>query len=257
MKPLSDEILTLSTTATLLYLTLSSFLTLSGFIDVGAFRGADSNTIKSRQSKLRYALAIETAVGLVAGIVYYMFLSKSADSAWVLNRRYLDWYLTTPLLLLSFALYCGAAVDDKITPPMELSTLLKRDYVYAFVLTLAMLILGFLHEKTRNQARNLFLVLGFVAFAFVFWFMREIKNRAKKEIVNSGAGKGTDVADATYELDVLFWIFLGVWFLYGVVAAIPQKHPGVRHVSYNVLDGISKATFGVFLWWKTISLKTP
>ena len=66
-------------------------------------------TYNSENRYLKNALISETAVNVIATIAYIYFIQYLYDDKipleGVTSFRYLDWIITTPLLLLSFALY--------------------------------------------------------------------------------------------------------------------------------------------------------
>ena len=42
----------------------------------------------------------------------------------------------------------------------------------------------------------------------------------------------------------IFWLFSGIWAIYGIAALLPYK---VKNSMYNILDLLAKNFFGIFL----------
>ena len=64
----------------------------------------------------RHIMNIETAVSLVAGIVYGTFLDKMKQPNFKLSEiipmRYMDWMITTPLILLAVVLFYNTKLNS-------------------------------------------------------------------------------------------------------------------------------------------------
>jgi bacteriorhodopsin len=175
--------------------------------------------IRTPSTLIRHIMNIETAVSLVAGLVYGYLVEEvrkpGADLKKITQIRYFDWSITTPLILLVILLFYNgeAAIDYKI-------------YLGLVGLNAGMLYSGYLgesgaiHKMTGGIA-------GFLFFgAMVGLFYSCCVPREKNPIV--------------------FWIFALLWALYGVAYYMEDEE--TKNISYNVLDVISKALFGVVLW---------
>ncbi len=62
--------------------------------------------------------------------------------------------------------------------------------------------------------------------------------------------KVNDTEDISFKenddnLKIIFWIFTGIWSLYGIAFMLPTLH---KNLSYNMLDIISKVGFGLLVW---------
>jgi len=83
---------------------LTTYIVLFGYTAITlieALRTSSANT--------RHIMNIETTVSLVAGIVYGTFLDKMKQPNFNLSEivptRYIDWMITTPLILLAVVLF--------------------------------------------------------------------------------------------------------------------------------------------------------
>lgn len=175
--------------------------------------------IRTPVTLVRHIMNIETAISLVAGIVY-AYLNEEvrkpgADLKKITQIRYVDWSVTTPLILLVMLLFYNGenAIDYKT-------------YLAIISLNAGMLYSGYLGE-TQAIHKMTGGIAGFVFFGAMlalFYFCCLPSNRSP----------------------VVFWIFALIWTLYGVVYYIEDEE--TKNISYNILDVISKALFGVVLW---------
>jgi bacteriorhodopsin len=162
---------------------------------------------------------IETAISLVAGMVY-SFLNEEvrkpgADLKKITQIRYVDWSITTPLILLVLLLFYNGenSIDYKT-------------YLGVVSLNAGMLYSGYLgesgaiHKMTGGIAG--FLFFGAMLALFYSCCVPGSKN------------------------PIVFWIFALIWTLYGVVYYLEDEE--TKNICYNVLDVIAKALFGVVLW---------
>jgi len=207
----------------------ASFLALTGTTAITLLA---SFTEEAEANKyLRSSLISETCVNIIAGFTYTYFLKFLADKKLKLESvttvRYIDWFLTTPLLLVSFALYTGYSRGKD-------SGLNLIPLTWIVVLDILMLIAGLLGEtKVIGKYQGFF--LGFAAFAAliicVYIEYIDVENQRDKNFT-------------------VFVIFAIVWALYGFAYLLNTKW---KNISYNTLDVISKAGFGIFIWLSTIA----
>ena len=175
--------------------------------------------IRTPSAQVRHIMNIETAISMVAGLVY-SYLNEEvrkpgADLKKITQVRYVDWSITTPLILLVMLLFYNgnAAVDYKT-------------YLAIAGLNEGMLASGYLGE-TGAVHKMTGGILGFLFFAAMLTLFATC-------CLPSQANP------------IVFWIFAFLWTLYGVAYYIEDEE--TKNVSYNALDVISKALFGVVLW---------
>ena len=175
--------------------------------------------LRTPLTSARHIMNIETAVSMVAGIVYGTFLDKINKNELKLDEvmplRYMDWMVTTPLILLAIVLFYrsgGARL------PYECFTIIA-------VLNWLMLGAGYLGERGMIPF-HVGLGLGFLFFILMLAFMFTVV------IPN-----GTPIA--------VFTIFAVIWTCYGIAYTFEEEE---KNISYNILDVVSKALFGVVLW---------
>ena len=189
---------------------------------------------------VRHIMNVETCISIIACYFYGLFVieiknsqeqrKKSAENndkttdvipiEKINNMRYTDWFITTPFMLLALCMVLG----------YENKKLIK---IYPLLLTLAfnfaMLLFGYLGE-IRVLTKNLASIIGFVFFFLTYGTIWKIFMNGSK---------------ITSQSKYIFWVFLGVWSLYGVFYHTKET---TKMFGYNILDLISKAFIGIFFW---------
>jgi bacteriorhodopsin len=168
---------------------------------------------------VRHIMNIETTVSLVAGLVYGMFLEKIKQPDFKLEEivplRYIDWMITTPLILLALVLFYSNGGKQ----------VQYQTFAMIALLNWLMLLCGYLGERGSISRMN-GLVFGFV------WFLAMLAY-----IYVSAVPKGSSI--------VVFATFAIIWTLYGLAYMLDEEQ---KNIAYNVLDVTAKALFGVVLW---------
>jgi bacteriorhodopsin len=196
---------------------------------------------------VRHIMNIETCISVIACYFYGLFIVEIKKSqeipkpqesqdpntretneklasvipvAKINNMRYTDWFITTPFMLLALSMILG--YENK-----------KQVKIYPFLLTLAfnfaMLLFGYLGE-IRLLTRNIASFIGFIFFFLTYGTIWKLYMTGSK---------------ITSQSKYIFCVFLGVWSLYGVFYHTKES---TKMFGYNVLDLISKAIIGLFLW---------
>jgi len=155
-------------------------------------------------------LQLSTMITSIASFHYYLMLNRIEN---VVAYRYLDWFFTTPLLLIDLCITVGITDKKLITELIAYNT--------------AMITTGFLGEIQMISRMN-GTILGFIPLYFIFKKIYDNMEKTKENIT-------------------LFYSFTGLWITYGVVYTLPQEE--IRNVSYNVLDVFSKGAFGMYLYY--------
>ena len=177
---------------------------------------------------VRHVLNLETAVSIIAGYFYSVFLEKIAmyekedkiiDWADITNTRYIDWSMTTPLMLLALCLVLSQNIGKTINISVYLSIV---------ALNFAMLYFGYLGEN-RQMGRIPAVIFGFVAFFGMFYliFMNYVFPIYKR---------------ANY---IIFGIFSSIWTFYGLIYMMNES---IKNIGMNILDCLAKCCFGLGLW---------
>jgi bacteriorhodopsin len=177
---------------------------------------------------VRHVLNLETCISVVAGYFYSVFVSQienfsnkgiEIDWADISKTRYIDWSITTPMMLLALCLVLAQnakkSVSLKVIGPIVL-------------LNYAMLYIGYAGENKMIN-KSLSQILGFIPFIIMFAiiFLQFVKS--------SGS-------IANY---VLYTIYLFVWSLYGFVFMLGEEY---KNIAMNILDFTAKCLIGLSLW---------
>ncbi|KAK5465323.1 hypothetical protein LTS15_001886 [Exophiala xenobiotica] len=188
---------------------------------------------------------ITAAITMVAAIAYF---SMGSNLGWtaiqvefergdpkvagnmrqIFYVRYIDWFITTPLLLADLLLTCGLP-----TPTI----------LYVILANEVMVVTGLVGALVKSSYKWGFFTFGTVAFLFVAYSV-VIEGRAYARIL------GNDILK-TYTLCGVWTIFL--WFLYPVAWGLSEGGNVIpsdsEAVFYGVLDLLAKPGFGALLLW--------
>ena len=219
-------------TFNLAYILLIGSSILTGF---GSF-----NTFPKEILPLKYILSIETCITTIAGIAY-SFLIKSYVTKQNFDLtfyRYLDWFATTPLLLISLIIYLSYLTnkyENEKTIEKDDDTfniILKDNKVLIIIsLNLLMLIFGYMGE---SKVINYILanILGFIPFIIMMYIIW--KNYCNQSNI------------------IVFIVFSIIWTMYGIVYYFDSNS---KNIAYNILDIIAKVGFGILIWYHVIQYK--
>ena len=180
---------------------------------------------------LSQLLLLEFIVQVIESLFYvWLFLNFNQETN-VTPKRYIDWGITTPTMLVELIIYLIYLKDKDrgvdVTKLNLLNLLIENSSTISYVLFLnwLMLIFGYLGEiKILDTLTGV--LLGFVPF-LIYYFIIYVKYASQSK---SGWK--------------LFWYFFIFWSLYGVVALLPYY---IKNALYNILDLFAKNFFGLFL----------
>lgn len=193
---------------------------LTGAIDVW---GLNIKVPKDKEI-FRDLLKVELGVQSVEFIFYSWMIYNFDKIENITPYRYLDWLITTPVMLVTLTAYLDNESYDNLSNYVENN---KEFVVKIIVLNLIMLLIGLMGELNKINY-NTAIILGFIPFIYYF---KLIYDKYMTRQLSSDKVK-------------LFWFFAIVWTLYGIVALLPYEP---KNTAYNILDLVSKNLFGVFL----------
>jgi bacteriorhodopsin len=165
---------------------------------------------------------------VIAGYFYSVFVTKieeyskadkKIDWADITITRYIDWSITTPLMILALSIVLSTNVNKTIHAGTMLSII---------ALNYMMLYLGYLGE-TKALTRITAMFYSFIAFFAMFSMI----------FVNFVLPK--------YRLDnyILFGLYFSIWSLYGVAYMFNEEY---KNITMNILDATAKCLIGLGLW---------
>uniref|UniRef100_A0A6C0M295 Uncharacterized protein n=1 Tax=viral metagenome TaxID=1070528 RepID=A0A6C0M295_9ZZZZ len=189
---------------------------------------------------IKQLLGLELAVQAVEG-AFYAWLYYNIDRVKnITPKRYADWALTTPTMLVTLVAYIIYLNATQVSQPLSLLQILRENaapIAQIVGLNWLMLLFGYLGEIGVIPLLT-GVALGFVPFIAYFYIIYErfIANDANM-VINSTSMK-------------IYAYFLVFWSLYGIVAVLPYA---LKNTIYNVLDLFSKNFFGIFLSYLIIT----
>ena len=205
---------------------------ITGIVEIGAF----FVKVPTIYSIIRQLLILELVVQFFEGTFYFWLAYNFTKVLNVTPKRYIDWAITTPTMLITlmlYLIYLNKKVENKTTG-LEFFTLLKENsniFIPVIMLNWLMLLFGYLGEM-KIIPIFLGVFLGFIPF-LIYYYMIYVNY-----VTQNTPGY------------LLFWYFFFFWSLYGLVAGLPYY---VKNSCYNILDLFSKNFFGLFLSYIIIS----
>ena len=178
-------------------------------------------------TRVQHIMNLETCISLIACYFYSMFnekIKKSEETKETIKwkeftqLRYIDWAITTPIMLLTLSLVLSFNTKTKI---------LLHWYLVSIFFNYMMLYTGYLGEIGQLN-RNISQLLGFIAFLITFGVIY-IQYMLRYNFDNL----------------VIFGSFFIVWSMYGVAFNFTDLN---KNITYNYLDLISKCFMGIGLW---------
>ena len=196
-------------------------------------------TLPNKDKVLTDILGLETIVQFIEMVFYIWIAYAMINTNIMTSRRYIDWVITTPTMLLStimFMKYQERKEKEELEEnPVKFWDFIeenKRDILFMFLYNFAMLAFGYL-GVTNVLSKYISTPLGFYFFYKSFNLI--YYTFANKSIV----GKK------------LFAFLLSVWSLYGVAAVMPTD---IKNISYNLLDIVAKNFYGLYLYYKILQI---
>jgi bacteriorhodopsin len=184
--------------------------------------------VRTKIPYVRHILNLETCISIVAGYFYGVFITqierhenegKPMDWNDITQTRYIDWAITTPMMLLTLCLVLSSHIQAKIH---------LFSFLLIVLLNYSMLLMGFLGEiNVMDRITSDF--FGFIAFFTMFalifyWFVYPKYSRPNY---------------------ILFMVYLLIWSMYGVVYMFNEN---LKNTLTNILDLTAKCLVGLGLW---------
>ena len=188
---------------------------------------------------LKQALGIEMSVQATQFLLYLWIVLRFHIPSMALTR-YIDWIITTPLMLISIMLYFTYEAQQATKGPdderVTLREFLLEHYSLVMLVLLGnfvMLIFGLLGELGVID-KTLATIIGFAGLVVAFGTIYHQFAR-------------------TQDTRLIFMVIFTVWSLYGVAYNLDEIP---KNIFYNFLDIVAKNMFGLFLSYKVLRQKT-
>tara|TARA_A100001037_G_C15145887_1_gene636290 strand:- start:1628 stop:2314 length:687 start_codon:yes stop_codon:yes gene_type:complete len=187
--------------------------------------------LKPEDEIMKDILILEAIVQFIEALFYIWVILALKNLKIMTPRRYIDWFITTPTMLVSTIIFMEyrrkkESGEDKLEF-WSFMTDHKDNIIKLVLLNFLMLFFGYLGEIEVLE-KNLSVVLGFIFFILAFHLIYD--KYAKHTTI------GTN----------LFIFLVSVWSLYGIAALMNLK---VKNTMYNLLDIVSKNFYGLFIYY--------
>ena len=179
---------------------------------------------------LQQLVLLEVLVQFIEGLFYLYWLFNFNKILNITPKRYFDWVITTPTMLVNLIFYLIYLhhKNNNNSDKLQFFKLFNQEFytiIIVLLLNWLMLLFGYLGEINYIPVL-LGVSLGFIPFMIYYYII------FKKYALLSNNG---------YQIYIYFLFF---WSLYGLVAILPYK---IKNTCYNILDLFSKNFFGIFL----------
>ena len=184
--------------------------------------------IRTKIPEIRNILNLETCISVVAAFFYAKFVTMIEDKKKenkitykeINDMRYLDWSITTPIMLLVLVL--ALLYNNKI------GSMNFFYFIIILLLNYGMLASGYLGENNTLDKTSAN-IIGFIFFIALYFFIYYVYIRPKYNFDNN----------------ILYFSFVFLWAIYGIVYFFDEKE---KNISYNILDLFAKCFVGIFFW---------
>jgi len=178
--------------------------------------------LRNKNMMVQHIMNLETCISVVAGYFYSVMnekLKKRKEIKWkeITMLRYVDWAITTPIMLLVLSLVLSFNTNTKIK---------LHWFALTVVFNYLMLYFGYLGETGMEKGTAS--ILGFLFFFLTYGLV--FANYLTK-----------------YNRDnwIIFGLYVIVWSIYGVAYHFEEER---KNIIYNYLDLTSKCFVGIGLW---------
>lgn len=184
--------------------------------------------LRTNVPMLRHIFNLEACISIVAGYFYYLFIEKlrkyevnkkQIDWKEMSQVRYLDWAITTPMMLIVLC----AALSYNIKGITRSSVI-----VLILILNYVMLYIGYLgetEELEKASAAGISFIAFFIMYSVIFYEFIKPKYNLPNYI--------------------LYSLYFVVWTAYGIIYFLDEE---IKNIGTNILDVISKCFVGIGLW---------
>lgn len=188
---------------------------------------------------LKQMMFLEVFVQTIEGGFYIYWLYNFKNILNVTPKRYFDWAITTPTMLVNLIFYLIFLqhIDNDTTSTLNFFDLFNQEFytiITVLLLNWVMLLFGYFSEISVIPVL-LGASLGFIPFLIYYYLIYT---------------KYALLTEDGFKIVLYFFIF---WSLYGIVATLSYK---IKNTCYNVLDLFSKNIFGIFLTFLIFTNKT-
>jgi len=184
--------------------------------------------IRTNNPIIRHVLNLETCISIIAGYFYSIFITKIDESEknntelnWknITETRYIDWSITTPLMLLTLCIVLSYNSKTIIHIPIMITII---------ILNYLMILAGYFGEITYID-KTTANIIGFIPFFSMFYIIYYYFIKPKP----------------TRDNYLIFGVYLTIWSMYGIVYMFEEIN---KNIFMNFLDLTAKCLVGLGLW---------
>ena len=188
-------------------------------------------SLKEEDKILTNIMVLETIVQFIE-LCFYIWITMQLSKLTyeVTYTRYFDWFISTPIMLLTTVFFMEYLTYEKLGQTIKIKEIIEKDYVEIIKIVIAnffMLLFGFLGERKYITRVNGF-ILGTIAFLYSFYVI--YNEFVGERIINN----------------ILFFTMFIIWSLYGIAYLFPYV---TKNTMYNILDIFSKNFYGLFIYY--------
>ena len=191
--------------------------------------------LQEKDKILTDILLLETVVQFIELFFYVWIAFSILNIKKMASRRYLDWFITTPTMLLSTIMFMKYQ-ERKEKNELQNKPLTTKNFI------------------TENKD-IIMKIFGFNFLMLVFGYLGEINTISKYISIPIGFGffyKTFEIiynnyANFTNKGKLLFAFIASVWSLYGIAA---MMKPNEKNISYNLLDIVAKNFYGLYIYYE-------
>ena len=218
---------------------------------VALVKSGNTSNSTHNEEMLKNGLVVESSVNIIAGYFYYKFIeikaSGKASFDQLIGMRFADWFLTTPLMLLSLVYLmrvndaseryrCSqsdspALCENRVFDSSTIPTLIS--------LNMAMLVFGVVFVYTDSPVNWIAYFASVASFVVLSWIA---KTRLYDETITP--------------FPAIFVLFVVLWGLYSFAILFGKYNVFGGQIGLNVLDMLSKGAFGVYLYFLSTNTLT-
>lgn len=187
---------------------------------------------------IKQLLLLEVIVQFIEACFYLYWLFNFQNIINITPKRYIDWALSTPIMLITLVFYLIFLnhKENNISHKLEFFDLFNKNFKpisQILILNWLMLLFGYLGE-TNLIPLLLGVAIGFIPFLIYYYIIY-----TKYAVLSNDGFK-------------IYFYFLFFWSLYGIIAMLPYNY---KNTFYNILDLFSKNFFGLFLTYIILTNK--
>lgn len=187
--------------------------------------------LRDEDKILTNIMILETIVQFIE-LCFYIWITMQLSKLTyeVTYTRYFDWFISTPIMLLTTVFFMEYLTYEKLGQTIKIKEIIEKDYIEIIKIVIAnffMLLFGFLGERKYITRTNGF-IFGTIAFLYSFYII--YNEFVGENIINN----------------ILFFTMFIIWSLYGIAYLFPYV---TKNTMYNILDIFSKNFYGLFIYY--------